>query len=132
MRRFVYPLSGQITENMFWTGDNWVSDDVTIQSGKTVTARAGSVTTVLANKKIIVAEGATLIVKDNAQFKFEDGASIDVQGSLIVQGTVLHPAILTSTTPSGSWSGIDIGASATDCSIDYAHFSNASTAITVP
>lgn len=132
MARRVRSLIGSIAENMFWTGNNWVSDDVTIESEKTVTAWAGSVTTVLANKKIIVAEGATLIVKDNAQFKFEPGASIDVQGSLIVQGTVQHPAIFTSTTPSGSWSGIDIGASATDCSIDYAHFSNASTAITVP
>ena len=132
MWRRVRSLSETIPENMFWTGNNWVSDDVTIESEKTVTAWAGSVTTVLANKKIIVAEGATLIVKDNAQFKFEPGASIDVQGSLIVQGTVQHPAIFTSTTPSGSWSGIDIGASATDCSIDYAHFSNASTAITVP
>jgi parallel beta-helix repeat protein len=132
MARKAFPLSGSITENMFWTDSNWVSGDLAISSGYTVRAKAGSVTTVLANKKIIVAEGATLIVKGDAQFKFGAGASIDVQGTLMVQGTPGHAAIFARSGQSGTWSGIDIDASATNCSIEYAEFSDATTAITVP
>jgi parallel beta-helix repeat protein len=131
MQRKVYPLTGTVTENMFLTGNNWISGDLTIASGYTVTAKGGSITYVLANKKITVAEGATLIVEGGAQFKFESGASMAALGTLQVQGTSSHPVTFTRSGNSGTWNGIDIGTFETDCAIEYALFSHASVPIAV-
>jgi len=131
MRRKVIALSGSITENMFWTGYNWISGDVTIESGNTVAAKSRSVTTVLANKKIVVKSGATLIAEDSSQFKFESGASIEVQGTLIVQGTSA-PSGRVTFTPSGtlSWKGM-VAESGSSVSLTYADIMTCPVALTV-
>ncbi len=79
MRRKVLTMSGSITENMFWTGYNWISGDTNIENGHTVTMKGGSVgstTTIQAGKKLYVKAGGKLIIEDGAQLVMESGAQI--------------------------------------------------------
>lgn len=83
MKRKVYPLSGTIAENMFLTGKNWITDDLTIQAGVTVTLKDGSITYVSDNKKLIVANGGTLKKERGSQIVFGSGAKYQLNASLL-------------------------------------------------
>jgi parallel beta-helix repeat protein len=107
MRRKVSGLSGSIDENMFWTGNNWLTGTVTIQSGKTVTVKTGSTTNVSANAQIVVSAGANLIIEPGATMKFASGAKIVAEGNLIAQGTQAQPIILRNDITANQWGGIE-------------------------
>jgi len=124
MRRNVRTLSGSITENMFWTGNNWVNGALFIESGTTVRAKAGSVTTVLAHKTITIKPGATLIAEAGAQFKFESGASIFAQGTFHAVGTAQSPIVFQGNN-GATWGGIVLYESgANNSQLTYATISN--------
>ena len=136
MKRKVYPISGSVAENMFFTGYNWVTGDLTIESGATVTAKTGSVTYVLANKMITVNSGGTLIVEPGATFNFESGASIEVNGTLTVQAPTppsTQRAMFTSSGPNVTWGGIVVenGSSTASASLSYVDIVNTGTALRV-
>jgi hypothetical protein len=92
---------------MFWTGNNWLTGTVTIQSGKTVTVKAGSTTNVAANAQIVVSAGANLIIEPGATMKFSSGAKIVAEGNLIAQGTQAQPIILRNDIAANQWGGVE-------------------------
>jgi parallel beta-helix repeat protein len=106
-RRRVRSLFGDVIENMFWTGNNWITGTVTIQSGKTVTVKAGSTTNVAANAQIVVSAGANLIIEPGATMKFSSGAKIVAEGNLIAQGTQAQPIILRNDIAANQWGGVE-------------------------
>ncbi len=101
MARKALGLSGHITENMFFTDSNWVTGDLTIDAGVTVTLKAGSVTMVSDNKKLIVANGGTLLKERGSQVIFGGGATFKITTSLLDQWNMVGiPAVLSDSTAS--------------------------------
>lgn len=136
MARKAFPLAGSIAQNMFWTDSNWVSGDLTVESGVTVTAKTGSVTSVMSNKKITVNSGGTLTVEPGATFNFESGASIEVQGTLTAQGSAPPTetrVIFTSNDANTTWGGMVVqnSSSAPTTALSYADIVNAGTGVRV-
>jgi hypothetical protein len=128
MRRKVFALSGSITENMFWTGNNWISADTYIEAGYTVTAKTGSNTYILANNTLVVR--GTLLVEPGAEFYFEPGAQLQVDGTLNVQASPSDHAIFTRSGTTGVWNGISSGPYAPgSVTLNYADISYATTGI---
>jgi hypothetical protein len=126
MKRKVYPISGSVTEPMFWTGNNWVSDDLTIQAGVTVRLKTGSITYVLSGKKIIVQNGATFVMEPGSQLKLETGASLVCYGQLLAVGTgTSSTTAVTFTSSYPQWSGILLsGSGASGSVLQYATIQN--------
>ncbi|MBI5471514.1 MAG: T9SS type A sorting domain-containing protein [Ignavibacteriae bacterium] len=149
-RRFA-ALVGTISENMFWTGKNWI-DNAYVESGRTILAKNGSETRVLANKSLVVGSGATLtceagstlvceagaqiIVEQGGQitvdkgtfFKMGVGSQIVVDGSFVARGVVGHYIVFALEGTSGRWNGIIAPGSASGSTLvlDHAniHFAN--------
>ncbi len=78
MARLVMPMKGIIKENAYWTGHNYVTDNLTIQSGVRITLKTGSITYVSDNKKIIVEDGATFVQEPGSQLIFGTGAKFQL------------------------------------------------------
>jgi hypothetical protein len=106
MARMPYALTGSIAENMFWTGNNWLSGNSSIEGNYTVTMKSGSVTTFLSGTQLTVRSGATLVVEPNAQLVMNSGSGIIVENGATVR--VLSNATLT--IPSGGTLQANAGA----------------------
>ena len=90
--------------------------------GADTTLAAGTVHTVLGTVR--VPAGVTLTVEAGAQLQFVDGTRLWVDGTLLVNGTQVAPAVFTSldaVTPArGDWVGIYVTGSSTGTVIDHA------------
>ncbi|MEK9136367.1 MAG: hypothetical protein AAB393_04540, partial [Bacteroidota bacterium] len=117
MRRRWVAMQGNISENSFWTGDNWVSGDLSIQAGVQVRLKPGSVTYISDNAHLIVQSGATMVMEPGSQLKFGIGASLVCYGQLFAVGTATTQVTFTSTSPSGTWSGIVLSGSGANGSV---------------
>jgi parallel beta-helix repeat protein len=81
---------------------------------------------------LIVPAGLTLTVRPGVSLQFAGSSRLHVDGTLLVQGTALAPALFDrlpgATT---NWGGIDIGATSTNSRIEYASIAHADAGITV-
>ena len=88
--------------NMTWSGTKIISQDVTINSGETLTIDAGS------------------------NIKFSEGKRLTINGSLVVNGTSSNPVTFTSLNSGENWYAIEIYGSA---NIYHSFIENASTGV---
>lgn len=96
----LWPTGYTVAEDMTISGENTISENLTVSSGITLTISAG------------------------ATLKFADGVSLIINGVLDVQGTSNGPITFTSLsgTSPGSWGSIQInGSGASGSSISYAN-----------
>lgn len=94
-------LSGSVSYNAFWTGNNWISGRTDIESNAIVRIRNGAVTRILANQWIVVHNGSALICEGGSIIA-EPGGEVIVQpgGIYVTCGTheFLGPGACISTT----------------------------------
>lgn len=100
-------LSGTLTANRYWSGAPYVIDNLTVNSGITLTVERATST------------------------KFASGKKLTVNGSIQAIGTSSQPIIFDRSAATGTWSGIWIENATAASTLDYCTVKNTGNAIRV-
>lgn len=105
-------LGGNISDSQ--PGGNGLVSDATYQIAGNITVPAGEVLTIPAGVRL----------------QFSKNAKLDVNGTLLIQGTAASPVVLTNQ-GTDSWLGVIVNSIATGFNINYAQIENAATGVTI-
>jgi len=79
---------------------------------------------------ITVLAGETLTIPEGVQLQFSNGKTLNVDGTLIIQGAAVSPVVFTNQ-GGNSWAGVNVSSTATGVNLNYLQIENADTGITI-
>ncbi len=109
------------------------SGTISVDTVWTPAGPGGSNDPYLISGNLTVSAGASLILPTGTVLKFASGVQLQVDGTLLVQGTAANPVVFTSdkaTPAAGNWSGIKVNSGAVGVVIDHAQIAYANQGVT--